>query len=153
MSERRYWIGVVARSDVEQGRAGAYTELNHGRAAALERMSPGDGLVLYSPRETPQARAPLQAFTAIGRIAEGHVYEAEASHAEPAVRFRRSMAYLPAAAAPIRPLIDELGFIRSKQHWGAVFRFGFVRVPPADFARIARAMGCDPAREFELLAS
>ena len=41
----------------------------------------------------------------------------------------------------MRPLIDELSFIRSKAHWGAAFRFGVVRVPEADFALIAAAMG------------
>jgi hypothetical protein len=44
------------------------------------------------------------------------------------------------AAAPIRPLLPALGFIRNKAHWGAAFRFGCVRVPADDFARIAAAL-------------
>jgi hypothetical protein len=42
-----------------------------------------------------------------------------------------------------------LSFIRSKDHWGAAFRFGFLRVPEEDFARIAAAMGRDFARDFD----
>ena len=61
---------------------------------------------------------------------------------------RRSVDYLPAQAAPIRPMLDSLSFIRSKEHWGAAFRFGFLRVPEEDFARIAAAMGRDFARDF-----
>ena len=50
--------------------------------------------------------------------------------------------YLPAQPAPIKPLIAQLSFIRSKTHWGAAFRFGMLRVPEVDFALIAAAMGC-----------
>src|SRR4029079_10009386 len=52
--------------------------------------------------------------------------------------------------APIKPLIEELSFIRSKTHWGAAFRFGFLRVPEPDFARIASAMGRDFAADFPM---
>ena len=56
---------------------------------------------------------------------------------------------LPGADAPIKPLIERLSFIRSKTHWGAAFRFGFLRVPEADFARIAAAMGRDFVEDFQ----
>ena len=46
---------------------------------------------------------------------------------------------------PIRPLLPTLDFIRNKSHWGAAFRFGYVRVPPEDFARIAAALTDAPA--------
>jgi predicted RNA-binding protein len=42
--------------------------------------------------------------------------------------------------APIKPLIERLSFIRSKMHWGGAFRFGYVKVPEADFALVADAM-------------
>ena len=45
--------------------------------------------------------------------------------------------------APIKPLIERLSFIKSKTHWGAAFRFGYIKVPPADFALIAKAMAAD----------
>ena len=56
--------------------------------------------------------------------------------------FRRAARYEPAQPAPIRPMIDSLAFIRSKSHWGAPLRFGFLQVSVADFACIAEAMGC-----------
>lgn len=145
MSPRSYWIGVVSKSHVDLGVAGGFTQLNHGKAGPLERMRPGDGLAYYSPRTDHPDGAPLQAFTAIGRVVPGDIFQAEAGGMKP---FRRAIEYLPASPAPIKPLLPDLSFIRSKEHWGAAFRFGFLRVPEEDFARIARAMGRDFERDF-----
>ena len=145
MGPRNYWIGVVSRNHVERGVAGGFAQLNHGKAGPLERMNPGDGLVYYSPRTDFPSGEAVQAFTAIGRVATGSIFQADDPDA---TCFRRDMHYLPAAEAPIKPLLEELSFIRSKDHWGAAFRFGFLRVPEEDFARIARAMGRDFGRDF-----
>jgi len=145
-AERSYWIGVVSRSHVDIGVAGGFTQVNHGKAAPLRRMHAGDGFVFYSPRTDYPDGAPLQAFTGIGRIRTGEVYQVDASADwRP---FRLDVEYLPAAIAPIRPLIESLTFIRSKTHWGAAFRFGLLRIPEEDFARIAAAMGRDFAADF-----
>lgn len=85
------------------------------------------------------------AFTAIARIEAGPVRLATVD-GQPF--FRRDARYFPCSPAPIKPLLDSLSFIRSKTHWGAAFRFGVLRIPAEDFARIARAMQCavgDPA--------
>ena len=150
MGERNYWIGVVSKDHVAIGVAGGFTQLNHGKAGPLERMRAGDGFAFYSPRTSYPEGAPLQAFTALGRIRDGDVYQARSGNGPGAVSspFRLAVDYLPAQEAPIKPLIEALSFIRSKTHWGAAFRFGFLRVPEADFARIATAMGRDFARDF-----
>ena len=57
--------------------------------------------------------------------------------------FRIDVDFLAAHDAPIRPLVADLTFIRSKTPWGAAFRFGFVRIPADHFTRIAPAMGCN----------
>lgn len=146
MTTRNYWIGVVSKDHVAIGVAGGFTQLNHGKAGPLERMQEGDGFAFYSPRLAHPDGPALQAFTAIGRIRDGGIFQAdERPDWKP---FRRAVDYLPASDAPIRPLLDELSFIRSKQHWGAAFRFGIVRVPEPDFARIAGAMGRDFATDF-----
>ena len=146
MNARNYWIGVVAKDHVALGVAGGFTQLNHGKAGPLERMRAGDGFAFYSPRTAHPDGAALQAFTAIGRIRDGRVYQADAGGGfRP---FRLDVDYLPATDAPVKPLIDGLSFIRSKTHWGAAFRFGFLRVPEEDFARIAAAMGRDFGADF-----
>jgi hypothetical protein len=149
MNERNYWIGVVSKDHVARGVAGGFTQLNHGKAAPLERMRAGDGFAFYSPRTAYPDGPPLQAFTAIGRIRDGIVYQAaQGGPDEGAAPFRLGVDYLPAPDTPIKPLIEGLSFIRSKAHWGAAFRFGYLRVPEADFARIAMAMGRDFAADF-----
>jgi EVE domain-containing protein len=145
MNERRYWIAVVPRDHADAAVANGFVELSYGRAEPLARMHPGDGLLFYSPRERLPDGDPLQAFTAIGRIGDGPIFEAPPP---PAPIFRRGAQWLDATPASIRPLIDDLTFIRNKAHWGAAFRFGVLRVPPADFAAIARAMGRDASADF-----
>jgi hypothetical protein len=139
-----YWIGVVSRSHVLRGVAGGFAQMNHGKQAPLKRMKAGDGLVYDSPRESYPDGAPLQAFTALGFIRSGEVYEHDmsADGVPGFVPWRINVDYLPAQHTPIKPLIAQLDFITYKTHWGAVFRFGQIRISEADFRRIAAAMGC-----------
>ena len=151
MNERQYWIGVVSKDHVAIGVKGGFIQLNHGKAGPLERMRAGDGFAFYSPRLSYPDGAPLQAFTAIGRVRDGIVYQARQAlddQGEAFAPFRLGVEYLVAHDAPIRPLIEDLSFIRSKTHWGAAFRFGYLRIPEADFARIAAAMRRDFAADF-----
>jgi EVE domain len=153
MNERNYWIGVVSKDHVALGVGGGFTQLNHGKAGPLERMRAGDGFAFYSPRTAYPDGPPLRAFTAIGRIRDGVVYQAGMGNGEGFAPFRLGVDYLPAQDAPIKPLIEDLSFIHSKPHWGAAFRFGFLRVSEADFARIATAMGRDFGADFPAAAS
>ena len=100
---------------------------------------------MYSPRTSYPEGDPLQAFTAIGVVATGEVYQVEMSaDFKP---YRVDVEFLTAREAPIKPLIEDLSFIKSKTHWGAAFRFGSLKVPPKDFRIIATAMGVEPATE------
>jgi predicted RNA-binding protein len=132
------WIGVVSRSHVQSGVQGGFIQLNHGKQSAVQRLKAGDRLLMYSPRTSYPDGAPLQAFTAIGLVTTGEVYQTEVS---PDFRpFRVAVQFFPCSEAPIKPLIDRLSFIRNKTHWGAAFRFGYVKVPESDFGVIADAM-------------
>jgi hypothetical protein len=115
--------------------------VNHGKAAPLERMRAGDGFAFYSPRTAYPDGEPLQAFTAIGRVRTGTAYQQTLSTEFRA--FGVDVDYLLSQPAPVKPLIAQLSFIRSKTHWGAAFRFGMLRIPQADFALIAAAMRCE----------
>lgn len=146
MGNPSFWIGVVAQDHALVAVAGGFAQVNHGKAGPLERLRAGDGFAIYSPRTSHPDGEPLQAFTAIGRVRRGVVYQADdGSDTRP---FRIDIDYLPSTPAPIRPLIESLTFLHSKTHWGAAFRFGFLRVPRDDFARIAAAMGRDATVDF-----
>jgi EVE domain len=138
------WIGVVSRSHVLRGVAGGFAQMNHGKQAPLKRMKAGDGLIYYSPREAYPDGAPLQAFTALGFIRTGDVYAHDMTpDGVPGfVPWRIDVDYQTVQTAPIKPLIAQLDFITDKTHWGAVFRFGQLKISEADFRRIAEAMGC-----------
>lgn len=145
MPERNCWIGVVSREHVEIGVKGGFIQLGHGKKAPLQQLRAGDGLAMYSPRTTYPDGEPLQAFTAIGRVVSGEVYQVEMS---PDFKpYRIDVAFSPCTETPIKPLIDQLSFIRNKTHWGAAFRFGRLKIPAGDFALIALAMGCPALAE------
>ena len=135
----QFWIGVVSREHVLRGVAGGFIQLNHGKKAPLQRLRAGDGIAMYSPRTTYPDGEPLQCFTAIGTVVTGEVYQVDMS--EDFKPYRVDVRFHQAAEAPIRPLVESLSFIKSKTHWGAAFRFGYVKVPPSDFASLAEAMG------------
>lgn len=139
-----YWIGVVSRSHVLRGVAGGFAQMNHGKQAPLRRMKAGDGLIYYSPREAYPDGVPLQAFTALGFIRTGAVYEYDLTpDGVPGfVPWRIDVDYQTVQTIPIKPLIAQLDFITEKTHWGAVFRYGQIKISEADFRRIAEAMGC-----------
>jgi hypothetical protein len=140
-----HWIGVVSRAHVLRGLAGGFAQMNHGKQAPLKRMKTGDGLIYYSPREAHPDGAPLQAFTALGFIRTGEVYEYDmtADGVPGFMPWRIEVDYLEdLQIAPIKPLLTELKFIVDKKYWGAAFRFGQLRIEKPDFERIAQAMGC-----------
>jgi hypothetical protein len=78
-NSRNFWIGVVSKEHVDIGVAGGFAQVNHGKAGPLERMRAGDGFAFYSPRTAYPDGELLQAFTAIGRISNGTVYQVTVS--------------------------------------------------------------------------
>ena len=136
---RRFWIGVASRDHVNAGVKGAFIQLNHGKKAPLRRLKAGDGVIMYSPRTAYPDGEPLQAFTAIGTVVTGDVYQVEVT---PDFKPHRvDVQFVPSKEAHIKPLVEHLSFITSKSRWGAAFRFGLVQVPARDFALIAERMG------------
>jgi predicted RNA-binding protein len=136
------WIGVVSRSHIQIGVRGGFIQLNHGKKAAVQRLKAGDKLAIYSPRTEYPDGAVLQAFTAIGVVSTGAVYQVEMT---PTFKpYRVDVQFWECREAPIRPLLESLSFITNKTHWGSVFRYGYLKVPKPDFAAIANAMACEP---------
>lgn len=132
----RFWIGVVSREHVLIGVAGGFAMLNHGKLAPLQRMSPGDWLIYYSPKTAYPDGAPLQAFTAIGQIADHAPYQAEMRPGM--MGFRRDVAFLDGTETPMNALRDRLEFTRSP--WGMLARRGMFGISAADFQTIRDAM-------------
>ncbi len=132
------WVNTVSRDHVRLGVAGGFTQAGHGKAPGLRRLSAGDWIVFYSPKTSLRDGESLQAFTAIGRVADDDLYQVEM--APGFVPWRRNVEFLPCVETPIRPLLDELTFIKDKQRWGYVFRFGLFEISRGDLEVIRRAM-------------
>ena len=144
---KRYWIGVASRQHVLIGKAGGFAQLCHGKAQPLKRMATGDGIIYYSPQEVLGGSEPCQRFTAIGEVIGDEVYPVEMMPGF--VPFRRDIGFLPCTETPIRPLLEQLTFIRDKRHWGYVFRFGHLQIPESDFRLIAEAMSFNNREELQ----
>ena len=133
-----YWINTVSREHVLRGVAGGFTQANHGSPTGLRRLTRDDRIAFYSPKTDYPEGAPLQAFTAIGRVTDDEPYQVEMTpDFHP---FRRNVEFDESVEAPIRPLLDELGFIEDKKRWGYRFRFGLFQIDEHDFDVIRAAM-------------
>ncbi len=133
-----YWINVVSRDHVQRGVASGFTQANHGKASGLKRLKQGDWIVFYSPKTAYEGGEPLQAFTAIGQVADDELYQFAVT--PDFIPWRRNVNFKPCQEALIKPLINDLSFITDKTHWGYKFRFGLFQIPEADFMLIQEAM-------------
>lgn len=136
---RRYWIAVASREHVLIGVQGGFCQVCHGKEAPLKQMKEGDWIVYYSPNEKFEEKSPCQRFTAIGQLKAKGPYSFQIS--EDFIPWRRDVSFLSSKEAFIKPLLDELSFIKDKKKWGFPFRRGVFSVSFNDFSLIASAMG------------
>lgn len=137
----RFWGGVASAEHVARGVEDGSCQLPHGKAGPVGRLRPGDGIACYAPRERMGEGEPVQAFVAIGTIAEG---EPDQGIMDGFVAARREVRWWPAAhRAPIRPHLDRLFFAAGRAGWGTVLRRGSFPVTGQDFRLIAAAMGAE----------
>ncbi|BFU46248.1 EVE domain-containing protein [Krasilnikovia sp. MM14-A1004] len=130
-----HWLGVVCRDHVQRGTRLGIAQLGHGKRDGLARLAAGDWLVYYSPRTSLRDGAPLQAFTALGVVADDEIWQADEGTFHP---WRRRITYLPdVVETPIRTLSLDL---TAQPGWGTRLRRGLVRLTDEDFDRIRAAM-------------
>jgi len=132
----KQWIAVASAEHARRGKAG-FMQVNHGKAAPLRRIHPGDGVAYYSPTVTFGGKDKLQAFTLIGRVKLGDIYQGEMGDW---IAHRRDVDWADADDAPIAPLLDQLDFTAGKTNWGYQLRFGLFEISEHDFKLIADAM-------------
>ena len=134
-----FWLAVASAEHVRIGRRDGFMQVNHGKAAPLRRIKPGDGIAYYSPSTVLGEKDGLQSFTAIGSVRQGDVYEGVMGGGfTPA---RRDVDWCDAEEAPIKPLLGRLDFTARKPSWGYQLRFGLFEISEDDFRLIGEAMG------------
>jgi len=139
----RNWLAVASAEHVEIGRNGGFMQVSHGKASPLRRVQPGDRIVyyspnrLYSPSHALRGKDRLQAFTAIGTVKQGKLYQADMGFGfHP---YRRNVAWHDAVPTPLGELQEELALTQEK-NWGYRLRQGLIEISAADMTTIATAM-------------
>jgi hypothetical protein len=136
----RYWLGVVCREHAHRGVELGIAQIGHGKRGGLVRMQEGDWLLYYSPTVSLGRKEPLQEFTAIGKVADDVIGQADEGEFRP---WRRRVDYdLETVDVSIRPLIQSLD-LTSKPNWGYQLRRGLIELSKHDFDEIRAAMKAD----------
>jgi predicted RNA-binding protein len=136
---KRYWIAVASKEHVEIGKKEGIAQVCHGKFNPLKKMKLGDWILYYSPTHDFSRKMPCRAFTAIGKVQDEQPYQQRVR--ADFVPWRRAIEYSPSQDVAIEPLLEKLSFIKNKQKWGFLFRFGLFSIPYHDFKLIAFHMG------------
>ena len=122
-----------------RGVEGGFTQANHGKQQGVKRLKKGDLIVFYSGKTAYPNGEAYQKFTAMGRVTDDEPYQVEMTpNFHP---FRRKVEFYKIDEADIKPLIEELSFIKDPSHWGFPFMRGLFEIPKSDFEKIAAACG------------
>jgi hypothetical protein len=121
----KYWITVVSKDHISRGIAGGFIQANHGKQAPLRRMAAGDWVIIYSSKQTMNGTELLQAFTAIGQLADDEIYQHKMS--EDFIPYRRNVNYYKCTQTPILPLVNELHLSPIKSHGDTISGLAFLR--------------------------
>lgn len=134
---------MISREHVVRGVTGGFTQVCHGKRAPLARMSKGDWFIAYSPTAEFRGRAgsspvtPLRAFTAVGRVRDDVIVQADMGGGfRP---FRREIDWEAASEVPLEALREVLEFPRDVG-WGLLARRGHFEISATDGDAILQAM-------------
>lgn len=134
----RYWISVAARNHVLKGVEGKFAQFCHDKEGPAKRPKRGDWVLYYAGKERHGEAQACQRFVALGQVTDEAPQQVE--QAPGFCPYRRQMEYRSVTEVPIQPLLEDLSFIKNKQRWGIVFRYGFLEIPRPDFERIVQPM-------------
>lgn len=127
MSDQRHWVIVASLDHARRGLGNGFVMANHGKRAPLVRMSPGDGVLIYSPTTTYPRGEPLRAITVVGEITGTEPEESEVITGG----YRRAATLREIEPLPLAEIREHLPVSR--------LRFGFFELDAVD-AEAIRAL-------------
>jgi EVE domain len=131
------WLGVVSADHVRRGVSLGIAQIGHGKRVGLARMHHGEWLVYYSPKTSLTDGVALQAFTAIGQIADDDIFQVDEGSFQP---YRRRVRYEPNTRdVPVSSLTGQLD-LTSTPNWGYALRRGLIPLTEHDLLVIKSAM-------------
>jgi len=135
---RKFWIGVASKNHVANGVKLGICQFCHGKLTPAKRLKKDDFIIYYSPKQTMEGSETCQQFTALGVVIDDLPYQVTIN--ENFKPFRRNITYFDTQHIDIKPLISILPFIKNKQSWGYIFRYGFFEIDQESFEIIAQKM-------------
>ena len=134
----KYFLICASRDHVLKGVKHGFAQAGHGRKDYMSKPSKDDWVVFYSSKDKFEDGRPLQHFTAIGQITDDEPYQpAGSTNFKP---YRRNVKFKDCHEAGIRPLLEQLSFIKNKKRWGFYLISGFRELSKEDFNLIKNAM-------------
>jgi hypothetical protein len=110
---------------VLKGVEGGFAQAGHGRKDFISKPSKSDWVVFYSSKDKFENGIPLQKFTAIGKVVEKEPYQPNVSGSfKP---YRRNVEFKKVKETEIRPLLEQLSFIKNKKSGGFILLAAFVK--------------------------
>jgi predicted RNA-binding protein len=135
---KKFWVVVTSRDHALDGKSSGVVQVNHGKEAPLKRMSAGDKILYYAAKAIYGQKDLCQRFVALATLTDDNIFQHEVTKTfHP---FRRKASYEEINETEIRPLIDNLTFIKDKEKWGYIFRTGYFEINKQDFDLIASNM-------------
>lgn len=134
-----HYVIVASLNHAQIAIDGGFAQANHGKLSPMKRLRKGDGVVFYSPKLKYQHPEPCQKFTAIGRVLDEEAYQVlQMEDFEP---WRREVEWKEGVMQiEIKPMLQDLDFVKDKRRWGMSVRRGFFEIAKDDFEMIERAM-------------
>lgn len=134
----KYFLICASRDHVLKGVKGGFAQAGHGRKEFISQLSKNDWVVFYSSKDTFENGKPLQKFTALGKVVDEEPYQpGDGADFTP---YRRNVKFMQVEETEIRPLLENLAFIRNKKKWGFYLISGFREISEDDFNVIKNAM-------------
>lgn len=134
----KYFLIGASKDHVLKGVEGGFAQAGHGRKDYISKPSKEDWIIFYSSKDKFEDSKPLQKFTAIGKVLDEEPYQSNTSgNFKP---YRRKVEFNDSHEAEIRPLLDQLSFIKNKKKWGFYLISGFREISKEDFIIIKKAM-------------
>ena len=134
----RYFLIGASKAHVTKGVEGGFAQAGHGREDLISKPSKGDWIIYYSSKDKFKNGNLLQKFTAAGQVTDDKPYQSDAQQGlKP---FRRNVHYKKWKEVEIRPLIENLSFIKNKKNWGFYLIRSYREIAEEDFEIIKNAM-------------
>ena len=133
-----HFIGVAHRAQVLEAREAGFVAFSHGKESAVRGLSPGDTVIYYAPK-TDFDGDPVQAFVALADVT-GETPEERAFMGGDFIAWTRAATFRDVSEVPVKPMLEELSFVKNPKHWGMAFRNGKFEISAEDHGKIAEAM-------------